>query len=156
MRNVFSTSNTKVYSKNAIGVPMAPSRWEGKPKFENVVLVYVTCGGGMGGASYYHILKMDDMSAFTNGGMVVAPALHDDGKFRDMLVNTNYIVSVEPLTLATMKFHNENKNYKVGDTTMGFLIERGSKLTFNQYAFGTSGVDHDGSDFILFGRPEHA
>ena len=54
MRNVFSTSYTKVYSKNAIGVPMGPGRWEGKPKFENVVRVYVTCGGGMGGASLSH------------------------------------------------------------------------------------------------------
>ena len=94
---------------------------------------------------------MDDLSAFTNGGMVLAPALYDDGTFKDMLVNTNYVVSVEPLTLATMKFHNENNNFKVGDTTIGVLIERGSKLTFNQY---TREVDHDGGKFILFGRPE--
>lgn len=152
MRNVFSTSDTKVYNKDSIGVPMGPARWEGEPKYEDVVLVYITCGGGMGGASYYHILK-NDASGFINGGMVCAPALHDDGKFRDMLINTNYIVSAEPLTLVTMKLHNENKNYEVGDTTVGILLEKGNKLTFKQY---NREVDHDGAKFILFGQPKCA
>lgn len=115
----------KVYN-GTLGLPYLPAKWVGKEKYTKILKVRMTCGGGMGGASWYEYIKEIPMEELINNDKLVVKTFDGEEK----LINTRYLVKAERFTIVTRKFYNENSNFDIGEYTANWLIPYGTKVTF--------------------------
>ena len=117
--------DNRIYKKDTAGKPMTPSRWEDKaPTYREVTRIKMTCGGGMGGESWYEVVERIDFDDFTPDKFITAR----NWKGKEICINPNYIVKVEQFTLASAILDSQNTNYKVGLHEYNWLVEDGHKI----------------------------
>lgn len=74
--------------------PKTPSKWKCFPEYTLITKVRMTCGGGLGGASWYeYVYRLDEIP--TNK---IIEVKRYDGKM--IRLNTAYVVSTEDFKLA--------------------------------------------------------
>lgn len=103
-----------------IGYPRTPCRWIGKEKVKTVTLVRMSCGGGMGGASWLEILEKTEVQPGLNKYKRV------DGSF--VTLNGNFIVDAEDRKMLVLDYVANNPSLDDGETheRVGFIgIENG-------------------------------
>lgn len=80
------------YLKNPeLGKEYTPSKWMGNPEYVKITRLKMTCGGGLGGQSWYEYvyrqkIPSNQIAAFTRY----------DGK--EIHINTSYVVEAEDFT----------------------------------------------------------
>ena len=86
------------YLESAImNKPKTPSTWIGEPKYTPVTRIKISCGGGMGGASWYeYVHKVTEIPANT-----LVKFKRFDGK--EFMLNTSFVVCAEDFTLAKVE-----------------------------------------------------
>lgn len=114
-----------IYTKDTIGVPMTPSRWVGKPKYKKVTRLKMSCGGGMGGSTWYEIIDRIDLDELTKNETLIVKNYEGDTIF----LNRKYIVKAIQLTLVTAILDSQNSNYPVGKHEYNWLVEDEKKIT---------------------------
>lgn len=72
-----------------IGFPMTPSRWVGDIAYRPMTQIHMTCGGGLGGASWEEYVERIDLDDIKPDAMLKVEKY--DGTV--MVINTKYIVS---------------------------------------------------------------
>lgn len=113
------------YLKDAVlGKIYTPSEWIGKPEYTSVTRLRMTCGGGMGGSSWYEYVHR--VAGISSNAIV--RFIRYDGK--PIIINTAYIVEAEDFTLATVKLRlGEPDADEEEILTERFLIDCGKTLT---------------------------
>ena len=81
--------------KTRLGRQKTPSRWvKEKPDYLLITRIKMTCGGGMGGSSWYeYVYRVEEIPSNT-----IMKFKRYDGK--EITINTSYIVSAEDFKLA--------------------------------------------------------
>lgn len=79
-----------------LGKPKTPSKWIGKPEYLPITKIRMTCGGGMGGSTWYEYVQHLDKIPSNE----IISVRRYDGK--DIRLNTSYIVEAEDFTMATV------------------------------------------------------
>lgn len=137
IRNYFR----KVYEKEKLDLPCTPSKWiPNLVHYENVTIVHLSYGGGMGGTSCNIVCKEISYDEFKRG-MIEVTLLTGETK----LLNPRFIVSVDNNNKVAHTYLDcENRNaLAVGICRLNFLIPRENEIKEfgNQY-------DNKLSDYI--------
>ena len=112
--------------RGKVGYPMTPSEWSGEPVFTEITRVKVSCGGGMGGASWYEYVKKIPM-CFNFENMI--PMERIDGKY--ISVNPKWIVMTEDFMFVRVPYTTKHPEYsKKPNRILEFLIEPGAEIEF--------------------------
>lgn len=95
-----------VYSKDGkIYLPNCPSKWLSKPKVSKVIMVLMTCGGGMGGCRWKEYLIDKDIKDGLNQYTRI-----DGLKIK---LNSKYVVKVVyGMYIVKSSYIHYNENYK--------------------------------------------
>lgn len=102
-----------------IGYPFTPGRWVSELQTNTVMRVRMTCGGGMGGSSWYEHIRIPACGELALGDRLAGYTTWDGHK---KFLNGRYIVTAEPAKIVTAKFENlGNKNFPAGVTEYCFL-----------------------------------
>lgn len=118
---------SKIYKKSTAGVPMTPGRWVNKiPKYREMTRLRMSCGGGMGGSSWYELVDRIDLADLMQKNYLTTK--NWEGK--EIALNLNYLVKAEQYTLATAKYDSQNQNieYLMGVNEYNWLIEDGNTI----------------------------
>lgn len=112
----------------SIGLPMTPSKWvTTKPTYEAISRIKMTCGGGIGGSSWYEYVQRVSFENVHLGEML--PVVTIDG--REKLLNPNNIVTVESdLQLVSGVINSQNPNFEIGQHEYRYLCRDGVKVSF--------------------------
>jgi hypothetical protein len=115
-----------IYTNNTIGQPMTPSKWvSNKPTYTPITRIKMTCGGGIGGSSWYEYVKRINMENIRPDDMLIVT----DINARQKLLNTRYIVSVEnDLSVLSALLDSQNNNFEVGIYEYRWLVRDGHKV----------------------------
>lgn len=80
-----------------LGKEFTPSEWDGEPEYLPITRIKMTCGGGMGGQSWYeYIHRIKDIP-----NNAIMKCRRYDGK--EIVINTAFLVEAEEFTLASAK-----------------------------------------------------
>lgn len=91
-----------------VGLPSTPAQWVPETlSFEEFLEVRMTAGGGLGGASWYEYIKK--MPLPSNQLIEVTDI---DGN--EKLINTAYVVTVEPVTVMFAHYRSQNPYHPKG------------------------------------------
>lgn len=95
-----------VYSKDGkIYLPNCPSKWSSKPKVSKIIIVRMTCGGGMGGSCWNEYLKADKIIDGINDYERI------DGI--KIAINSKYVVRVVyGMYIVKSSYIHYNENFK--------------------------------------------
>lgn len=117
--------DTNIYTNDVAGKPMTPSKWvSDKPSYKKVTRIKITCGGGMGGASWYEVIDRIDLNDLMQRSYIVTK--NWEGK--EIGINLSYVVKAEQFTLATAILDSQNGNYVIGHHQYNWLIEDDHKI----------------------------
>ena len=107
---------TKLYTlkQNTLGVPCTPGKWAGKPQYKDYLEILMTCGGGMGGKSWYEYIAETETDFTVVGPMIYVKDI--EGNF--IWLNTRYVVKAQKVNVMTVKYNSENTGH------LGLLTER--------------------------------
>ena len=86
-------------------LPNTPSRFVGKPKVIKVKRVKMTCGGGMGGASWDEYIV--DLPESTEQGLIKVT----NYKGEKMTLNTRYVVKIVDSQIVAITTDSQNPNF---------------------------------------------
>lgn len=75
------------------GKEYTPSKWMGDPEYTKITRLKMTCGGGLGGQSWYEYVYRQQIPS----NQIVAFTRYDGKEIR---INTSYVVEAEDFTLA--------------------------------------------------------
>ena len=97
---------TKIYTlhKRTLGVPCTPGKWVGNPEYAAYLEILMTCGGGMGGKSWYEYVKETKTDLSELNGIIYLTNI--DGK--EIALNTRYIVKAELVRVMTVHYETTN------------------------------------------------
>ncbi len=117
----------KIETKTTIGKPLTPSTWIGEPKYYPITRIKITCGGGMGGSSWYEYvdrIPLDKFEDFT-GKMLRVKTVDGNEK----LINPNYVVEVDSeITMICATLNSQNPHFEKGLYEYRFLYRDGIKV----------------------------
>ena len=115
----------KIYRKSTAGVPRTPGKWvDTKPTYREMTRILMTCGGGMGGSSWYEVVERINLADLMQKSYVIAK----DWEGKEKGLNLQYMVKAEQFTLASARFDNKNTNFKMGVYEYSWLIEDGETI----------------------------
>lgn len=121
----------KIETKTTIGKPLTPSTWVGEPKYYPITRIKMTCGGGMGGSSWYEYVErfsLNDISDRPLGTMWRIKTVDGNEK----LINPNYVVEVDSeITMVCVTFDSRNPHFEKGIYTYRFLYRDGTKVSLS-------------------------
>ena len=109
-------------TKSKLGLPMTPAKWVGEPTYKPVTRLRITCGGGIGGSSWYEYVERENV--FPSNKLHCFTRI--DGK--KITINTAFIVEAEDFRLVTVAFWNENPSYKLGLQNKQYIVEDECKI----------------------------
>ena len=110
-----------------IGKPMTPSEWIGDAIYTPVSRIKMSCGGGMGGSSWYETVERIDIDNVDLNKPLIVTTIDGNKK----MLNPRYIVLIDSeITMVTRKLNSKNDNYPIGIYTYSWLIRDGEKVTF--------------------------
>ena len=114
-----------------VGLPMTPSSWMGDAIYTPVSRIKMSCGGGMGGSSWYETVERIDIDNVDLNKPLIVTTIDGNKK----MLNPRYIVLIDSeITMVTRKLNSKNTNFPVGVYTYSWLIRDGEKITFaNSY-----------------------
>lgn len=114
-----------------IGLPMTPSSWMGDAIYTPVSRIKMSCGGGMGGSSWYETVERIDIDNIDLDKPLIVTTIDGNKK----MLNPRYIVLIDSeITMVTRKLNSKNTNFPVGVYIYSWLIRDGEKITFaNSY-----------------------
>lgn len=121
-----------IEESTTISKPMEPSNWVDKEfKYIPVLQLRISCGGGIGGASWYEHVKspgtLEEFERMSSSSRLIRVTRYDD---TSVLINTNNIVEVTPYVMAFADFDSQNPKYPQGVYTLRrLLIDDDVKLT---------------------------
>lgn len=82
------------YCNGKLAKEVFPSHWKDNPEYMLITKVYMSCGGGMGGSSWYeYVERLEDIPSNE-----IIKVKRYDGK--ELLINTSWVVSAENFKLA--------------------------------------------------------
>ena len=85
-------------------LPNTPSYFVGKVDIKRVKKVKMTCGGGMGGCSWYEYILCDTMPEDLSYGLINVV----NYKGEKITLNTSYIVKIEEKEVANIVTNSQN------------------------------------------------
>ena len=113
-----------------VGLPMTPSSWMGDAIYTPVSRIKMSCGGGMGGSSWYETVERIDIDNVDLNKPLIVTTIDGNKK----MLNPRYIVLIDSeITRVTRKLNNKNDNYPIGIYTYSWLIRDGKEITFENY-----------------------
>jgi hypothetical protein len=126
MSAIIKRNFENIYTDDIIGKPMTPSKWvNDEPTYKPITRIKMTCGGGMGGSSWYEYVNRINMEDIRPNDMLLVTDI--DG--RQKLLNTNYIVSVEnDLTVLSALLDSRNDAFEIGVYEYRWLVKDGHKV----------------------------
>lgn len=93
--------------------PFTPSEYVDS-NYYKVISIKMSCGGGMGGASWYEYIKADTpqkmkeiYSAITKGGIIKVVDYLGNTKY----INTNYVVMTQEQSIYELTIENKGNTY---------------------------------------------
>lgn len=114
----------KIKSGDSIYLPMAPAQWlDNSFKRVNCMLVLMSCGGGMGGSSWYEFIKPTDF----NDGLIEVEGIHGDKFF----LNTDFIVKVSWCDFIMVDYYTTNPNFGEHSKTLEFVVDEGMNINLS-------------------------
>lgn len=123
-----------LYTHDTLGFPYNPSNWSTEE--ESVIPVFrirMTCGGGMGGASWYEYVRkggdtLADVQAKMNSNPINRFKHYNDNGA--ILISTNFVVSIDECCVHIKKGYNENPYYEKGWYEVHTLTKSGHPLQY--------------------------
>ena len=112
--------------KTTVGLPKTPATWVGEPTYTEIMRIKVTCGGGMGGSSWYEYVDRHDFKTVNVGGVEMVKYKRYNGE--KVTLNPHYIVTIQNFTLFTAIYDSRNSNFDIGKYTLYYLVEDGRKI----------------------------
>ena len=113
---------TKINTLNqgTLGLPCTPCNWVGEPKYADYLEILVTCGGGMGGKSWYEYAKeaKTDLSALDDKILYFT-----DINGKEIFLNARYIVKAQVVRIMTVKYNSRNRDCHPGMNTERWIVE---------------------------------
>lgn len=116
----------EVNTNEVVGVPMTPSEWIGDVEYIPVSKIRITCGGGMGGASWDEYVEM--IEDIPTDKMIKVKRVIDN---KELIINPRYIVTSENYEIAHRKLDSCNPHYTMGIYDVYILTEYGHRFVFN-------------------------
>lgn len=101
--------------------PMGPAEWlEGTFKRVSCMVVKMSCGGGMGGSSWYEIIKPTSLEFEFNN----VETVHGES----IILNGRYIVKVEFMDYVYVEYVTSNPNFGSGKKVLEFIVNEGVNI----------------------------
>lgn len=110
-------------------LPNTPSYFVGKVDIKRVKKIRMTCGGGMGGCSWYEYILCDTMPDDLSYGLINVV----NYKGEKITLNTSYVVKIEEKEVASIVTNSQNP-YHSGIKKFFYEIPCGEKVEIcNKY-----------------------
>lgn len=110
-------SNLKDVQPNGILLekPMTPSVWlDDEPDVCPILRIQMTAGGGMGGSLWYEFIKGFTLEELLFRAAEGKPILAETWNGKKVVLNLNYMVKADKLTLVQRTLDSRNANFKIG------------------------------------------
>ncbi len=121
-----------VYTDSVIRRNYTPSYWtHDDERVIPIFRIHMSCGGGMGGSSWYEYIRKDnmDMSTLVNElnqtKFITVQRYMDDST---KILSTNFIVDIEEYDVHIKTFMSNNPNYKSGCYEVHTLTKVGHRI----------------------------
>lgn len=110
----------KTLKSDSLGLPFTPSHWVGTPEYIPVTRIRMTCGGGVGGSSWYEYVNRIMIDDVIDSKFIKVT----DYTGNEITINTNYIVEMRNFTILKAVFMNSgNYHFEPGSWEYYTLME---------------------------------
>ena len=133
MENVIKKKNhfDEILTSSYIFQPMTPSKWIGEPEYQNIMIIGLSYGGGVGG-SYRKLYckRINNVLDVVRENEFFEVNLIDGTK---EIINRRFIVTIKSdYQLMTSYLDSSNPNFEKGIYQYNYLVPNGHKVTLRE------------------------